>query len=110
MGWTWQMLGTNKWENRDKTGKCSISQALKANFYCLSLNGKNTPHFTILTPNALFDSRIEPENLKKLCFEQIFKHSLNFGPFPSLISGLNSKFDYATYVFLIEVWLAKILF
>ena len=25
-------------------------------------------HFTILTPNALFDSRIEPENSKKLCF------------------------------------------
>ena len=37
-------------------------RALKGNFYCLSLNGKNTPHFTILIPNALFDTRIEPEN------------------------------------------------
>ena len=27
---------------------------------------------------------------------QIFKHSLNFEPLPPLISGLNSKFDYAT--------------
>ena len=43
-------------------------RALKGNFYCLSLNGKNTPHFTILTPNLLFDSRIEPENSKKLRF------------------------------------------
>ena len=43
-------------------------RALKDNFYCLSLNGKNTPHFTILTPNSLFDSRIEPENSKELCF------------------------------------------
>ena len=44
-------------ENRDKTGKM-------LNFYIsqLSLNGKNTPHFTILTSNPPFDSRIEPEN------------------------------------------------
>ena len=56
-------------ENRDKTGKnAQFARALKENFYCLSLNDKNTPHFTILTPNALFDSRIEPENSKKLCF------------------------------------------
>ena len=62
-------------------------------FYCLSLNGKKTPHFTILTPNAFFDSRIERENY---VFEQIFKHSLNFVPPPPLISGLTSKFDHAT--------------
>ena len=49
-------------ENRDKTGKCSSSQGFEGNFYCLSLNAKNTPNFTIVTPNPLFDSRIEPEN------------------------------------------------
>ena len=44
-------------------------RAIKGNFYCLSLNGKNTLHFTILNPNTLFDSRIEPESFKKmLCF------------------------------------------
>ena len=37
-------------------------RALKGNFYCLSLNDQNVPYFTILTPNALFDSGIEPEN------------------------------------------------
>ena len=78
----------------DKTGKCSISQAIKGNFYCLSLNGKKIPHFTILNPNVLFDSGIESENLKKLCFfEQIFKHSPNFKSLSSLISGLNSNSD-----------------
>ena len=55
-------------ENRDKTGKFSVSQGFKGEFYCLSLNGMNTPHFTILTPNAPVDSRIEPENSKKICF------------------------------------------
>ena len=44
------------WEN------AQFSRALKENFYRLFLNGKSTPHFTILTPNLLFDSRIEPEN------------------------------------------------
>ena len=38
------------------------------------------------------------QKTKKICFEQIFKHSLNFKPVPPLISGLNSKFDYATFV------------
>ena len=47
---------------------------------------------------------------KDYVFEQIFKHFLNFEPLPPLISGLNSKFDYAPYVFLIEDWLAKISF
>ena len=47
-------------KSRNKTGKCSILQALKMNFYHLSLNGKNT----ILTPNTLSDFKIEPENSK----------------------------------------------
>ena len=47
---------------------------------------------------------------KKTVFEQIFKHYLNFEPFPLLIYTLNSNFDHATSVFLIEVWLAKISF
>ena len=56
-------------ENKDKTGKNpQFLRALKANFYHLSLSGKNISHITILTPNLLFDSRIEPENSKKLCF------------------------------------------
>ena len=80
-------------ETRNKTGKCSISQ-FEGEFYCLPLNCKNTFHFTILTPNTLFDSIIEPENSKKPTFlNKCFKHSLNFEPLPSLISGLNSKFD-----------------
>ena len=47
---------------------------------------------------------------KKLCFEQIFKHSLNFEPLPPLISGQIPNFIVPPYVLLIEVWLAKILF
>ena len=54
-------------ETRNKTGKCSISQ-FEVEFYCLPLNCKNTSHFTILTPNTLFDSRTEPENYKNLRF------------------------------------------
>ena len=30
-------------KNSDKTGNASFPRALKGNFYCLSLNGKNTP-------------------------------------------------------------------
>ena len=56
-----EKMGTN-WEN------AQFPRALKENFYYLSMNGKNTLHFTILTPNALFDSRIERENSKKLYF------------------------------------------
>ena len=55
-----------KVKNRDTTGKMLISQGLKGNFYHLSLNCKNTAHFTILTPNTLSDFKIEPE--KKTCF------------------------------------------
>ena len=51
-----------------KLENAQFPRALKGNFYSLSLNDKNIPHFTILTPNLLFDSRIEPENSKKLCF------------------------------------------
>ena len=36
------------------------------------------------------------QKTKKNCFQQIFKHSLNFEPLPPLISGLNSKSDYTT--------------
>ena len=61
MGWVCQILESDKWKNRDKTLK-NAQETLKANFYCLSLSGKSTPHFAILTPNSLFDSRIEPEN------------------------------------------------
>ena len=51
------------------------------------------------------------QKIKLNVFEQIFKHSLNFEPLPPLISGLNSKFDYATLCVLNhEVWLAKISF
>ena len=33
---------------------------------------------------------------KQQVFERIFKHFLNFKPLPPLISGVNTKFDYAT--------------
>ena len=49
-------------ENRDKTGKCLTFQGFDREFLLFVLNGKNAPHFTILTPNVLFDSGIEPEN------------------------------------------------
>ena len=54
-------------ENRDKTGNAQFPRALKGNFYRLSLNGKNTLNFTILTSNTLSDFKIEPENSKNLC-------------------------------------------
>ena len=55
-----------KWGQNLKNAQ--FPRALKGNFYHLSLNGKNIPHFTILTQILLFDSRIGPENFKKLCF------------------------------------------
>ena len=76
---------------------------VKGNFYQLSLNGKNTPHFTIMTPNTLFDSRIEPETQKIMFFKKFLNiHSilsLSLSWIPNLIMQL--------YVFLIEIWLAK---
>ena len=69
--WPCQILGRDKWKNRNKTGKCSISRGLKGNFYHLSLNGKNTLHSAILTPNTLSDFKIEPENSKNYVSEQI---------------------------------------
>ena len=89
------MLGGISRKIGTKLEKCSISQGFEGEFLLFVLNRKKIPHFTILTPNAFFDSRIEPENSKNCVFEQIFKHSLNFELLPSVISGLNSKFDYA---------------
>ena len=31
-GWACQILGKDKWTNRDKTGKCSISQGFEGEF------------------------------------------------------------------------------
>ena len=53
-------------------------EALKGNFYHLSLNGKNTPHFTILTPNTLSDFKIKLENSKKQIFLTNFKTFAQF--------------------------------
>ena len=78
------------WEN------VQFPRNLKMNFYCLSLNGKNTPHFTILTPIPSLTLELSQKTPKNYVFKQIFNHSLNFEPSPPLISGLNSKFDYAT--------------
>ena len=39
---------------RTKLEKCSISQGFEGEFLLLFLNGRNTPHFTIMTPNPLF--------------------------------------------------------
>ena len=83
-----------KVENSQKNCKnAEFPRALKGKFYRSFLNGKNIPHFTILTPNTLFDSRIESENY---VFEGIFKQSLKFEPLPSLISGPNPKLIYVT--------------
>ena len=54
-------------ENRAKLENAQFPRTLKGSFYCLSLNGKNT-RFCHSDPNFPFDSRIEPENSKKLCF------------------------------------------
>ena len=108
MGWACQLLERDKWKNRDKTGKMLNFPGLWRGIFTVC---PWTLHFTILTPNALFDSRIEPENSKKnYVFQHIFKHSLNFEPLPPLIYGLNSKFDYATLCVLIWSLLAKISF
>ena len=59
-------------ENSAKTGKIpQFLKALKDDFYHLSLNGKNDPHFTILTQNAFSDLKHNPENSKKYFSEQI---------------------------------------
>ena len=54
--------------------------------------------------------KLSQKTLKNYVFEQTLKHSLNLEPPLTPISGLNPKFDYANYVFLIEVCLGKILF
>ena len=51
-----------------KLEKRLLPQGFETNFYHLSLNGKNTTHFTILIPNTLSDFKIEPENSKKTMF------------------------------------------
>ena len=78
---------------------CSVFQGFKEGFFRLSMNDTNTPHSTILTQNKPSDRKIEPENYKNYVFEQILNHSLSFEPFPSLISGLNSKFFATLCVF-----------
>ena len=52
--------------------------------------------FTIMTQNTPSDLKIEQENSKKLCFDQILNHSLNFEPLLLLLSELNLKFHNAT--------------
>ena len=50
-------------ENSGENWKnAQFPRVLKGDFYHLSLNGKNTPHFTILSQNTPSDLKIELEN------------------------------------------------
>ena len=89
-----------------KLENTQFSRDLKGNFYHLSLNGKNTPHSTILTKIPYLTLKLSQENSKNYVFEQILKHSLNFEPLPPPITNLIMPHC----VLLIEVWLAKISF
>ena len=51
------------------------------------LEWKEPPHFTILTPTAPFDSRIEPENSKSYVFEQFLNIPSILNLFLSLFLG-----------------------
>ena len=56
-----------------------------------------TPRISPFWPQILsLTLELSRKTSKNYVFEQIFKHSLNFEPLFPLISGLNSKFDYAT--------------
>ena len=60
-GWACLILGRENWKIGTKLKNAQFLRPLKGNFYHLSLNGKNTAHVTILTPNTLSDFKIEPE-------------------------------------------------
>ena len=62
------------------------------------LSSKNTPHFTILTRNALSELKVEPDNSINYVFEQILNDFFNFESLPPLISALNPKFRYAAKI------------
>ena len=79
-----------------KLENAQFPRALKGNFYCLSLNGKNTPILPFLPQMPSLILELSQKTPKNYVFEQIFKHSFNFESLPPLISGLNSNFDYAT--------------
>ena len=75
----WFFMGVNlpdfregQMENRDKTGNAQFFRALKDNFYCLSLNGKNTPHFPFWPQMPSLTLELSQETQKKLCFWTIF--------------------------------------
>ena len=59
------------WDGQVKIGlkqeNAQFSRTSKGNFSNLSPNGKNIPHFTILTQNTPSSLKIEPETEKK-CF------------------------------------------
>ena len=97
MGWACQILGRDMWENRDKTGKMlNFPGLFNRNFYCLFLNGRNTPILPFWHQIPSLIRELNQKTPKNYVFEQIFQHFLNFEPLPPLISGLNSKFDYTT--------------
>ena len=58
---------------RDKTAQ--FQRALKGNFYCLSLNGKNTPHFTILTPKPFLILELSQKTPKTMFLNNFFNIS-----------------------------------
>ena len=80
----------------------------------LSINGKNIPHSTTLTQNTPSVWKFKPENSENYVFWTNFILFPQIWTSSSPISGLNSKFLYATLCVLnrslIRVWSAKILY
>ena len=90
MGWVGKILERDKLKNRDETGKFPVFQGFEVKFANLSLNGKNTFRFTILTQNTPLQFKNGAKKLKTHS-EQIFNHSLKFETLPSFISEVNPK-------------------
>ena len=86
-------------------------RSLKGNFYCLSLNGKNTPISPFLPQIPSLTLELNQKTNKKTLFLNKF---LNI---PSILNlslplflGYIPNLIMPPYVFLIEVWLAKFRF
>ena len=82
-GWACQILGRDKWKNRDKTRKMLNFPGLWRGTFTVC------PWVVRTTPILPFWPQIRPLTLelsqttpKSYVFEQIFKHSLNFEPLP----------------------------
>ena len=107
--WGSQILETDGWKSKDKTGKTVIFPEIAGKIVPIfALEGQEAPFLHVLDPNSPSIYVKCPRKCRKTYNFDIFLHFRKFTPLPLLNFGMNPKFDHIPYGYIIKVTLCKV--